>query len=283
MGLDQPAQRPRLEVAHGDQERVVRGEVPAVVGDDLVAGQRAGRRAECRADPGPADARRRPARGRSARRDRPGPPGRSGARPGSAAWPSRAARPGRSARRTTSASSSRARGRSSARIRSDVQAGLTSIEPPTSSIAAASSWAERVRVPSSSSRPVRYETPGRASRSQPASTYSSRATTPVPGRALVDDAQSIVQPRPARGGNRPARDLVGNLDRGQARALVRRRGRFRRHGPATDCRGPTGPPHVCRHGRPDSSGFGRRERPAAARPLGGRGSDQPTVRFVSAR
>src|SRR3954451_1503701 len=40
MGLDQPAERPQLEVAHRDQERVVRGEVPAMMDDDLVTGNR---------------------------------------------------------------------------------------------------------------------------------------------------------------------------------------------------------------------------------------------------
>ena len=67
----------------------------------------------------------------------------------------------------------------------------TSSVPPTSSIASASASADRVGVPSSSIRPVRNASPGFASRSRPASTNSSSATIPVPGRRSVTSRRPL--------------------------------------------------------------------------------------------
>ena len=239
----------------------------------------------------PADGPRRPGRGRSGRRGRPGLPGRSAARPGSAAWPSRRHSAGKTGWRTTSASSSSARGRSSARTRSE-RAGRADLHR------AADVLDRRGQLEGRAAPRPFLEQAGRSgrrrpaasSRSQPASTYSSRATTPVPGRrswmtrsplSSRDRAgrksTSRVTPRGIRsraGGNRfqpawPVRlraaAAAGVAGRSDSRPVVQ---------------------HACRDWPfPEARTLGGlgQQGSADAGLRRGRGSDQPTVRFVSAR
>ena len=99
--------------------------------------------------------------------------------------PRPAASAGKDGRIASSASQSSASGKSSARTRIEAPVAPRSRVPPTSSIACARASADLESVPSSSIRPVRKPRPGLDSRSSPASTNSSRATTPVPGRRSV--------------------------------------------------------------------------------------------------
>ena len=104
---------------------------------------------------------------------------------------------GKAGRRTTSASSSSARGRSSARTRSEVQAGLASSEPPTSSIAAASSLGRAVLGPFLE-QPAGQARNARPRLAEPAGVdVQLQGHDPGARPSLVDQAQAVVQPRAA--------------------------------------------------------------------------------------